>query len=207
MRKTIVLLAAALVAATFAGPSASAKPKPVKTTFYLHGNYPLGYIDGADWLANSTPPMSMNPTKPTDAQPKLMGVSAAAFNDQCTGLPSAFPTWVGNVSGTIVGDAHLHLHYYGGPSTLTIRIWADIPVFSCNENYIAPAQEIAVDVPAGHQEVDAVFKNLKLKAQSQVMIEVLDQSATEQAVIAYDSTDLASMFMFDCIPAKGKVCG
>lgn len=207
MKKLLfVALSAALVGGALAAPASGAKAKPVKTSLYLHGAYPAGEGDGADWIANSTPPMSMDPTEPSAAEPKSMGYSGAAFNDQCSGLPLVFPTWVGNLQGTIVGDAHLKAHFVAAPATITARIWVDTPVFSCNESFVPPAQEVQVEIPAGHNEVDIVFKGLRLKATANVMIELLSQSPAAQGRVLYDSADMASVLQFKCIPARGKSC-
>lgn len=207
MKKALVsVLVLGLIGSVLFVPATAGAAKPVKTSLYLHGTYPGGEIDGVDWLVNSTPPMVMDKNKPSGSAPKSMNYSGPVFNDQCTGIPLVFPTWVGALQGTIVGDAHLHAHFMAAPATLTARIWVDTPVFSCNEGYIEPAQEVLVQIPAGHSEVDIVFKDLRLKATANVMIELLSQSPGAQGRVLYDSPDLASVLEFKCIPAKGKTC-
>lgn len=204
MRKVLVAVAVLSIFAAFQ-PAQAAK-KPVKTTLYLHGNSQFGEIDGIDNFANGTPVMSMDGKEPASGQPKSMRNGTPGLNTRCTGFPLAFPTWQGNFSGTIVGDAKLNLHLASPPTRLTVRLWTDTPVFSCNEGYIDPASEVIVEVPAGHSEVEVVFPKLKLKGQSNILIEILGLGTGSQGRVLYDSADMASNLTFNCIPIKGSSC-
>jgi hypothetical protein len=207
MRKVVSLACLAILATVALSPGAGARAaKPVKTSLYLHGYTPFGELDGADWFANGTPPMQMDKKKPTESAPKSMRLGTPGLNTSCTGLPLGFPTWVGNLSGTIVGDAKLTLHTASTPSNVTARIWVDTPVFSCNEAYIEPAAEVIAEVPAGHGHFHVVFKDLKLEAGSTVMIELIGTGVHSNGRVLYDTPDLASVLQFKCIPARGKSC-
>ena len=203
-RSLILLLAAGMVAASFA--TAEAAKKPVKTTLYLHGYSDLGEIDGADNFANATPPMAMDGTKPDGGTPKSMHSGTPGLNTRCTGFPVAFPTWQGNVTGTIVGDAKLTAHFVSPPTRVTARLWVDTPVFSCNEAYIEPVAEVVVEVPAGHSEVEIVFPKLKAKAGYNVLIQLLGAGTGSQGRVLYDAAEYASNLSFNCVPAKGSSC-
>jgi hypothetical protein len=190
-------------------PSAGAgsgADKPVKTSLYLHGYSPFGELDGADWFANGSPPMAMDKKKPSASEPKSMRLGTPGLNTSCTGLPLGFPTWVGELSGTIVGDAKLTLHTASTPSNVTARIWVDTPVFSCNDAYIEPAAEVMAAVPAGHGHFHLVFPKLRLKAESSVMIELIGTGVHSNGRVLYDTPDLASVLQFKCIPATGSSC-
>ncbi len=206
MKKRLAVLAIAAIANTLLAVPAAAAKKPVKTTLYLHGAYPAGEMDAAQWVAEgfgTTGVMQMDPNEPSGGQPKSQQWGYAAFNTQCSGLP-LFPTWVGNLTGQIVGDATLTLHSISAPGSITARIWVDTPIFSCNDAYIPPAQEVSATVPAGQGSFEVVFEKLKLKAASSVMIEVL--GPTTMGRVLYDSTTTPSNLAFNCIPKKGKSC-
>ncbi len=190
------------------------KAKPVATTMFMHGPSPFGEVDGAQWLADGNGPVSpltMDGVEPAAGPPKSMNYFSPALNDQCTGLPLAFPTFTGNLVGTIVGDAKMTLHFVSAPTTIKARIWADIGAFSaCNEAHIEPASEVDVEVPGGQGEVEVVFPDLKLTATQHIMIEILAPSSAEWGGkvgrLLYDSTDAASQITFGCVPASGKSC-
>lgn len=219
MKRTITLLLVAGLVAAMLGGTADAKKKkkkkakPVATTLYLHGHTPSGDVDGVTWLvdylANSeNNPMIMDANEPSDGAPKSQNLHNPIFNTRCTGLPVGFPTWLGEVSGTIRGNATLTLHTAAAPTTtLTARLWADmLPFQACNDEYVEPASEVTVDVPAGHSEIEIEFPDLDLKAHQYLMLEVLGGRSAEAARVFYDSTDMASELSFGCIPAKGKSC-
>jgi hypothetical protein len=206
-KMVVSIVALGLVAGALSAPSIAKpkKAKPVATTLFLHGFSGSGEVDGVDNLANGAPVMQMNSTEPTEQFPRSMNFSGPVFNDKCTGLPLVFPTWVGDLSGTIVGDAKLSLHFLSAPGAIKARIWTDTPVFSCNEAYIEPASEVIVDVPAGASTVDVVFEDLKLPATANVMVEILTRSPQPGRVL-YDATGYESQLSFRCVPAAGKSC-
>ena len=215
MKKLIgIALALGLIAGSFGSTTAGAAVrKPVKTTLYLHGVNQAGELDGAQWFADGAPPtspMTLTTKKPGAGQPKSMNYFSPALNDQCSGLPVAFPTFTGNLKGTIVGKPVLKAHFLSAPADVTFRLWTDTPVFSCNDGYIPPASEKVVSVPGGHSTVKVVFDKLRLRARQMIMIEVLAPSGTDYrgqvGRLLYDSKDMASSLTFKCIPARGNKC-
>jgi hypothetical protein len=206
MKKILALALAATVMAAFAPPATAQKrPKPVKTSLYLHGDAPLGDVDGVFWLAEDYE-NEMTPEEPDGSAPRSWRLGTPGLNTKCTGLPLAFPTWRGRVSGTITGKPKLQAHFATPAVRVTARIWVDVPVFSCNEGYIPPASEVIVDIPAGHNEIEIEFDQIRARAQGWVMIQLLASGAGQAGRILYDSADMASMLEFQCIPARGKSC-
>lgn len=205
-RTVVVFLALGLVFGAIA--TAEAKPKPVKTTLYMHGVYQFGEVDGIEWLVSGTPPMQMDTTEPTESQPRSMFTGNPVLNRSCTGLPTGFPTWEATgVSGTVVGDAKLVVHLASPPTKLTARLWIDTPMFSCNDAYIEPLSEVVVDIPAGQNEVEIVFPGLKKKATFNMIVEILGSGVGQASRVFYDSPDMATSLEFSCVPAKGaKSC-
>ena len=208
MKKTAALaLITGLISASLLAPAGAAKPKPVKTTLYLHGNTPVG--EGAEAAVNISESlvMTLDATAPTDPAPKSYNFNNPVGNDQCSGNSTFFPTWSGALAGTIVGDVKWTAHFAAPPSQVVARIWTDTPISSCNEGYIPPAQEVVVDIPAGQNAVDIVFKKMKLKAGYNIMVELLQRSATQQGRVLYDAVGFESALTFNCIPAAGaKTC-
>lgn len=206
MKKVLALALAATLFALVAPPAGAAKrAKPVTTSLYLHGDAPLGDVDGVLWLAEDYQ-NQMSPDEPEGSTPKSWRLGTTGLNTQCTGLPLGFPTWIGSVSGTITGKPKLHAHFVSPPTNVTARIWVDVPMFSCNEGYIPPNSEVVASVPAGHSEVEIEFDSMRVRANSWVLIELLASGAGQQGRILYDSADMASMLEFQCIPARGKNC-
>lgn len=216
MKKALtVALSLCLVAGALSLPAAAKKKKakPVATTLYAHGPSPLGEVDGAAWfseLGAGKPPLTLDGTEPAAGTPKSQNFFSPALNDQCTGLPVAFPTFQGDLVGTIVGDATLTAHFVSAPSKILARIWTDVPNFSCNDAYVAPASEVEVDVPAGQSEVEIVFPGLKQTATSWVLVEILAPSGADYkgqvGRLLYDSATAATRLEFNCIPASGSSC-
>jgi hypothetical protein len=217
LRKMLVVgLAAGVVAGALVMPAQAKKkkpkpPPPVATTMFMHGPSPIGELDGAQWLADgSSPesPMTLDGVAPTGGQSKSQAYFSPALNDQCTGLPAAFPTFTGKLIGTIVGDAKLTLHFMSAPATIKARIWADIGAFTmCNDDYVEPVAEVDVEIPAGQSKVEVVFPGLNLPATASIMIEVLAPSGTDWGAqvgrLLYDSTTTDSKIEFGCIPPSG----
>lgn len=211
-------LAASLVTGALVMPAEAKKKKskpkaaaPVATTMYMHGPSQFGEIDGAQWFADGfapVSPMTLDGVAPTDGQAKSMNYFQPALNDQCTGLPVAFPTFSGNLVGTIVGDAKLTLNFLSAPATIKARLWTDVPVFSCNDAYVEPASEVDVVIPGGQSKVEVVFPGLNLPATTSILIEVLAYSGTDYkgqlGRLLYDSTTADSKIEFGCVPASGS---
>ena len=216
-RALTVVVALSLVGGLIAAPASAKKKKkkakPVATTYYMHGPTTVGEVDGANWFSNlgaAPSPFTMDETEPTDPVPDSMTFTNPALNDQCTGLPAAFPSFQGNLAGTIKGDATLTAHFASAPGTIKARIWADVPMFSCNDAYIEPASEVDVELPSGQGEVEIVFPDLNLKAVTGISVEILAPSGTDWGGqvgrLLYDSPAALTRLEFNCIPASGKSC-
>lgn len=218
MRKILsVTVMLALVFGAFASAPAQAakkkkKPKPVETTLFMHGQAPLGEIDGAVWLADGFPepsqesPMTLDAVEPDGGSSKSMAIGSPVFNSQCTGLPSGFPTFTGPLSGTITGDAKMNVSFQGPGANAVARIWVDIGAFQfCNDEYVEPHAQVEFEAASG--EVEIVFEDLDLTASSSIMIEILVVGrAAPTPRLQYDSTGAPSSFTFGCIPASGTSC-
>ena len=216
-RLVILGLAGSLVTGAMVMPAEAGKKKkpkaaaPVATTMFMHGPSPFGEVDGADWMANGAgaeSPLTLDGVAPTGGQPKSMAYYSPALNDQCTGLPLAFPTFTGKLTGTIVGDAKMTLHFLSAPGTIKARIWADIGAFTmCNDDYVEPASEVDVVIPPGQSKVEVTFPGLNLPALSSVMIEVLALGGTDYkgqvGRLLYDATTADSKIEFGCVPPSG----
>ena len=222
MKKVVAVgIALGMVVGSLAAPAMAAKKKkkkkpaavkPVATTLYAHGPNAAGEVDGALWFPTlgGPSPFTLDATKPDGAAAKSMTFTNPALNDQCTGLPTAHPVFVGPLVGTIKGNVKLTGYFAAAPSNDVIaRIWVDTPVFSCNDAYIPPAKEVKFDVPAGQSEIPVTFSGLNVTAQSTVMIQFLtgdvDNGYAGQAGrLLYDATSALTRIEFPCIPAKGK---
>ena len=213
MKKALVLaLTVGLVAGAMSVPAvAKKKAKPAATTFFLHGNMPVG--DGLETASNLTDQtiMRMDGNEPTEAYPKSMSYSSPAGNSQCTGNP-LFPSWEGRMAGKIVGDVTFKANFVGGPGTAIARLWTDVPFASCTSSaagtdaFVDPLSEVQVEVPPGQNEVEIVFENVNVKVISNMIVELHQSTPTNQGRVLYDSPDFASRLEFRCVPASGKSC-
>ena len=217
MKKTLVLITVlGLALGALAAPAVAKKKKakPVASTLFAHGPSQLGEIDGVQWTADGfgQSPFTLDGVEPAGGAPKSMTIATPALNSQCTGLPSGYPSFIGNLTGTIKGDAKLTAHFVSAPGTIKARLWADVPVFTCNDAYIEPASEVDVELPGGQAEVEIVFPDLNLKVGSFVNVEILAPDAAngwsgQVGRLLYDSTDAPTRIEFGCIPAGGaKTC-
>jgi hypothetical protein len=181
---------------------ATGDAKLAKTTFYLHGNYAVG--DGAELVGNvsdSTYP-KIDTTAPTDPAPKSWNFGNAAGNDQCVGNP-LFPSWQGMMTGTVKGDVTLFANFAAAPSTVTARLWFDVPFLSCTSSaagsdaFQKPYREVEVTIPPGATEVPIVFKGVKKKVTMNMVVELLNTSPQAGRVL-YDSTSAPTRLEMTC---------
>lgn len=212
-RSITALMALATLAGVVAAPASAKKAAPVATTLYMHGNMPAG--DGLEFVngvQNSTN-MKMDPTEPAAGAPKSMSFSLPVGNEQCAGN-DLFPSWSGTVTGKLASDLKMTAHFAAAPSTITARVWLDVPFGSCTSStagtsdFRPPVAEVEVAIPAGHNEVVIDLPGLKGKTVGAIMvIELHTNTATSQGRVLYDSADMATRVEFTCIPAKGaKSC-
>lgn len=216
MKKLLTLaLTAALIGGAIVSPAAAGKKKkakPVKTTLYMHGDLPVG--DMAEWIEGLSggSHQKMDTTEPAAGPPKSHSYSLPIGNPECTGN-ELFPSWEGTVNGKIVGDMKLYANTLALPSTVTARVWVDVPFGSCTsetagvDDFVDPIAEQEVEVPAGSNEVEIVFKKLKVTAKMNVIVELHTNTPTNQGRVLYDSSEFPTRLEFKCIPAKGaKAC-
>ena len=211
MRRKLIVLAVltAVTAGMVAFPADAAKKKkvkPVATTLYMHGTTPLGEADGLAWLGDNTFIMKMDGTEPAGPMKSMAwhAQSVMIWNDQCTGLPVGFPTWIGDLNGQIVGDVTVTLYGMGPAETITARLWTDVPPFSCNDAYVPPLSEIQVESKAGEFEV--VFENINVTAASHLLLEFLGPTPSFGRV-EYDAANVSTRVEFGCVPPAGaKSC-
>ena len=147
--------------------------------------------------------MTMDATKPTDAQPKSMGITnyAGGPNTHCAGN-GLFPVWVGNLAGQVVGPIKVTFDAVSSGETLLVRVWPDIDALSCNESYPTPAAQTTVAVPAGPATVTATVPNTAtgFAAQEDLMVQIspLDAAPITPFLgrVQYDGTSDPSKVQF-----------
>ena len=203
---TVALVGGLLLASMAAADAAKKRKavKTVKTSLYLHSAYLVAEAEAPTNLAEGAVAV-MDANKPTNPAPSSRSVFGAE-NANCSGNGAFFPTWMGNLQGTIKGDAKLTVHFASALATFTARLWKDTPEGSCNDGYIPPNKEVTVTVPAGQSKVDVIFKKLNLKAQANVMLMLSTGSPDAQGRVLYDSPAAESVLQFQCAPASGKSC-
>lgn len=218
MKKAIaVALSLGLLTGALAMPAQAGKKKkakPVQTTLFMHGDVPVG--DLLEWIegVSGGTHNKMDTTEPAAGPPKSHSYTLDGIgNTQCTGN-ELFPSWEGQVAGTIVGDLKLYANTLAPPSKVIARVWVDVPFGSCSsslagvDDFVDPIAEQEVDVPAGANELEIVFENLKVPAQMNLIVMLHQQGAPQnQGRVLYDSPDFPTRVVFDCIPPKGeKAC-
>lgn len=226
MKKILILLAiVGLVGSMLAAPAGAAKKKkkakPVATTLFFHGESQIGEEDSFPNVNDAF--LKMDATEPASADMKSKQIfnGVATPNHMCAGN-NYFPVWVGEVSGTVVGDMKVRFHTVGTPGQVLVRLWPDQFSQACTSavsgvaDYVEPVAEVVVDLPPGQGEVEAVLEKLKFKASMGLMIQIspaFTPVAADRGIFApffsrvlYDSTDQPSGIEFNCIPAAGSSC-
>lgn len=211
MKKTLVsVLALALVVGALALPGQAAarkgrKPKAISTTLYFHGSMPLGEIDEATDTATLSF-MTMDPKAPTDSQSKSKSFGWA--NTGCSGN-RGFVTWLGNVSGTIVGDIDLDFTALSIPQDIEVRVWPDVTETLCAANYPNPAIDQVISVPSGQGEIKVALKSPTgtISVSHSLMIQLSPAAIMTDTPgpgrVFYDGTSDPSHITFMCVPASG----
>ena len=212
MRKLLLLgLVCALFVPSVAAPASAGRAKPVKTTLFMHGNYPVGEgMELTGFLVDGTYP-KLDTTEPSAGPPKSQAYFAFG-NDECVGNP-LFPSWEGKLAGTITGDLKLLVNTVAAPSTMIARVWVDAPYMACTsaaagtDAFVKPNLEQEVEVPAGANELEIVFKKVKLPVVGNIVVEFHQTSPRNMGRVVYDSPEFPSRVEFKCIPASGsKTC-
>jgi hypothetical protein len=206
MRKTLICV---LVAGLFAGalglPATASRltQAPLHTVLYFHGTLPLGEAETPDNLANFKF-MQMDPNKPTAADSKSK--SYGWGNTACAGN-HFFPQWVGNVSGTVVGDLKVVFTSVSNPQDIDIRFFRSNSEL-CNNDYPQPTKQQKVTLEGGQSETTVVFKNVHFKTAGALMVQfsptmINNTDTPGPGRLLYDSTAAMSRIEFDCIPPSG----
>jgi hypothetical protein len=210
MKRPVLLL---LLAALLATPTSASAGSQVATTLYMHGGAAVGEQDGIAWLASTftESALTLSAARPS-GDSKSMSY-AGMVNDVCTGVPF-YPTFVGDVAGTITGSLTLTLHSVSAPGTYTARVWTDTGLFQCNADYVPPAGEVSFDLPAGQSTVKVVVpipgkRDRVVDGTLTVMVYAPTVPAYRGQVgrLLYDGTSAASSVSFPCAPFKRhKTC-
>lgn len=209
MRKAlIVLLVMGVAAAAFQAPGlAKKRKKPVATTLYFHGVSPLGEQDSVTGLTDLTTFMTMDTSEPTESQSKSKSLGWS--NTNCAGN-RLFVTWVGNVSGKVVGDMKVTFTTTSIPQEVDIRVWPDVSEQLCDAKYPTPAAQVTVALPAGQGVVEAVIPKVNFTAEAKLMIQIsptpVGTDTPGPGRVFYDSTADPSRVEFTCLPRSGASC-
>ena len=168
MKRTFVAIVLSVLAVLSLAPTGTAAPKSGATTLYFHGAHLAGEVDTAEtFLAFSY--MGMDSEEPTSPAPK--SVTYGWGNTDCVGN-RLHPVWLGQVSGTIVGDVKVVFDSASYSQDIDVRIWTDVNQMLCNESYFEPRLETTVTVPQGRETVTAVLKNSKLPVKHFLMVQI-----------------------------------
>jgi hypothetical protein len=215
------LVAGTLSAPAVAGKKKKKKVKPVATTLFFHGDSQVGEEDSFPNVNDAY--LKMDATEPasSDMKSKQIFNGVGTPNHMCAGN-TFFPVWIGEISGTVVGDMKVRFHTVGTPGQVLVRLWPDQFSQACTSaasgttDYVEPVAEVVVDLPPGQGEVEAVLEKLNFKASMGLMVQIspaFTPVAADRGVMApffsrvlYDSTDYPSAIEFNCVPAKGKSC-
>lgn len=225
MKRTLALLTVAALSASLAGTSGAAvkrkpaPPKPVASTFYLHGTNTLGEQDQTIVTGN---PLPMNRTKPTGTtdKGKVLLNYVAGPNTDCT-ANGAFAVWVGDVAGTISGKINVTFFTQNDPhATVDVRVFVDADGNLCNSTTggnqypgaIAEANGVALPATGGKTSVSlpVTAKGKAAIAHGTLVLEILPGASPagtvgpELARVLYDSTTAMSSLTFSCLPKAGK---
>ena len=205
MRKIIcAALAIGLVAGALAMPATAKKKKvkPVATTLFLDGTSNFGEED----QTGTGGFLKLSATEGTGEKSMGLFNLVASPNTNCAGN-SLMPNFVGPVAGHIQGDLKLTFSAMATVATKTeIRVWPDLAAQACNDNYIAPAGSVVVDLPAGEGSVEATIEGLDFVAGAGMMIQFTSVlgAPPSYARIFYGTAD--SKVEFLCTPASGASC-
>lgn len=162
--------------------------------------------------------MVMDATEPTSQEKsKQITNYGVGPNTMCSGN-NLFPAWLGETTGTVVGDIEFSFTAIGTPGLVDIRAWADVPGGTdlCNEGYVEPdAEALGVALPASETDVKAKLKGGGFDVKGTLLVQVspstTDVAGTQRpgtnlfvSRIEYDSEGHPSALAFRCRPPAGK---
>jgi hypothetical protein len=217
---TLVILAS-LIAGAISAPAVAQKKRkpraPIATDLYLHGTQAAGEMESFVPIVHEDL-LTMDATPPTSQEKsKQITNYSAGPNTQCAGN-NLFPAWIGEASGKVVGDIKFVFTSVGSPGLVDIKVWADIPGGTdfCNDGYVEPnAQALAVALPAGEADVEAILEGTGFNVTRTLLIQIspstMDVGGTQRpgsnvffSRIEYDSEGHASALSFSCLPPSRK---
>jgi hypothetical protein len=215
MRRIISLaLLAGLIATSLlpTTPAAARKPKPVKTTLYMHGAEIVGEAENQQVSGSYLP---MDTKKPKGDVPKSYIITnlVATPNTNCAGN-FLFPNWSGALRGTVKGNLTVTFYFAGTPGNVDVRVWPDVNALSCNEGYIKEAAFGRMMAMPGKNTI--VLKKAKFQSLGSLLLQISPvnvQTEASPAVVPpvegrvlYDAKGYETKVTFMCTPKRGKKC-
>jgi hypothetical protein len=215
-RTPVLLVATALVAGGLAHDAVAATkkkpaaPKPVTTTWYLHGDSANG---NADMAQNDTAYLPMDATAPTGTSAKEVALfgALASPNSECAGGP-LLPSWTGAASGTLQGSVTVTFFARSTPgANVRVRV-LNTDDGGCNEAFTPPVAEATVALPISPTpaEVTVTLPIAKpSKLPGALTLQIIEGTTNglegpQVSGISYDSTTTASKITWTCMPKAGK---
>jgi hypothetical protein len=208
MRRRFLLVCGCVFLLTPIAQGMAAPNEPIHVELFAHGEAPAGEFQFPSALAGSYMPMDREP--PTSDVPKSIGFVSAgdsAPNPRCAGSPY-FPVWVGEVGGHVKGDVVFEFYVVSSPGgKVRVRLWPDMSIMGCDEDYRVPSAATVVELPAGSGKVTAVMKGADFEVATSVMVQVTPlMPALSHGRLLYDSRSAPTSLSFECTPLWGRTC-
>ena len=204
VRLLVSAMCVTVLSTALTGGASATSNEPILMRFYAHGDASAGEAQLHQALTGAY--MSMDRKAPTSDVPKSMGLVAAAGapNQNCAGSPY-FPVWVGEIGGRITGDIVFDFHVMSSTGgKVEIRVWPDMEVTGCDEDYRDPYAITRVALPEGSGAVNAVMNDVDFEAATNVMVQVTPlRAGITQGRILYDSKEADTSLTFHCTPLWG----
>lgn len=207
IRKLVIVgLIGGLLATTVVMPAHAKKKKakPVAHTLYMEGTTPFGEMEMANVpVARPGGYLQLIPEAGTGEKSMMIPNYVGGPNSECAGN-SLMPVFIGEVTGTVVGDMKITFPAMATGGSVELRVWPDITAQACNDSYIPPAGSVQIDLPSGEGTVEATIEGLKFTPQATMMVQITSLPAAPPSYgRAFYGTE-ASTIEFSCVPAKGS---
>ena len=202
----LTLVVGALSAPALAGKKKKKKVvPPAPVTLFFHGTDTLGEVDISNNVTTGAV-LPMDTTEPTGTQSKSFPIldAVATPNESCPGSP-LFPSWSTHMSGRVTGDVKVVFNTIASAGAVDVELFVDAGPLSCNETYIEPVAEIAVNLPPGTGTVEAVIEGVDFEVLGILTVMVNPKNLDAPAVgrVLYDSPADKARLEFMCTPASG----